>query len=161
MQVGKLAWPSLNAMSFNIGQNFPNHFKSLCSETQERRQSKFSASTSLTETRHFRHFCTTGSRIVLIQKFSHLVTHLQTSAVCKQSKSDALKQGAERKRNRGHSGQRGYSRRKISDILNIPNLMLLKFAGNFLTRDLLKTNQRAVVRPARCRLQGVRTNVSV
>ena len=153
MQVGKLAWPSLNAMSFNIGQNFTNHFKSLCSETQERRQSKFSASTSLTETRHFRHFCTTGSRIVLIQKFSHmihLVTHLQSSAVCKQSKSDALKQGAERKRNGGHSGQKGYSRRKISDILNIPNLMLLKFAGNFLTWDLLKTNQRAVVRPARC-----------
>ena len=37
-------------LSSNIRQDFPNHFMSLWSETRKRRQSKFSASTSLTET---------------------------------------------------------------------------------------------------------------
>ena len=46
MQVGRLAWPSLNA----IGQDFPNHFMSLCPETRKGRQSKFSASTSVAKT---------------------------------------------------------------------------------------------------------------
>ena len=37
--------------SLNIQQDFPNHFMSICFETRKRHQSKFSASTSLTETR--------------------------------------------------------------------------------------------------------------
>ena len=37
-------------LSSNIGQDFFNLFMSLSSETRKRRQSKFSASTSLTET---------------------------------------------------------------------------------------------------------------
>ena len=39
-----------NAIS-NLGQDFPNHFMSLCSETRKRRQFKFSVSSSLAETR--------------------------------------------------------------------------------------------------------------
>ena len=37
--------------SLNIGQDFLNHFVSLCSETRKRCQSNISALTSLAETR--------------------------------------------------------------------------------------------------------------
>ena len=47
MRVGKLTWPSLNANRSRIS----NHFINLWSETRKMPQSKFSASTSLTETK--------------------------------------------------------------------------------------------------------------
>ena len=67
----------------NIRQDFPNHFMSLWSETRKRRQSKFSASTILAETRFYLALLLSCSLNVMLSFKKYLIHSLTKFWPCK------------------------------------------------------------------------------